>query len=410
MTMTTAFRVASLIALGTAPCLFFSSCSTKGRVERRYAADAYGSVAVYPTHARDANPRFVAYGDTQSGWRVNEKFLRRENWITAKAFIFPFFQVYTIVQGMVGGVNYLRHHPDYGGVERRLVRDVVYERIQRGDIDFVLNLGDICANDGRRPAHWKVFYEENLEDVPLAREVPYVTTPGNHDRANDGRDGVPNYRAAFPYPQFFVLSYPDLAIFIIDSNVILDQYQAIPDDEQEALFERWICSGIADEPSWLERELAGAPQRFKIVAMHHPPVSVGRHYNDWDRPDWGTDLSGKRRRFLDVLLDGGVQVVMSGHEHNYQHIEVRRGSARKLDVIVSSGGGAPIRALPGDEEIATRCRAFQDQGIDVNVVARAETHHYTIVEVAGDVLRFSTVAAGDGTPVETVTVRAGGRP
>lgn len=402
------FSACRVLVLSAMACILISSCATRGRVDERYEASTYSGALSYSIEPRHENPQFIAYGDTQSGWRVNEKFLRRENWITPKAFIFPFFQIYTVVQGAVGSVNYLRDQPDYGGVERRLVRDAVYERTRSGDTDFILSLGDICANDGRRPKHWKLFYDENLVDVPLASEVPYVTTPGNHDRVNDAENGMPNYRSGFSYPQFFVLSYPDVAIFVIDSNVILDQYQAIADDEQDALFKKWIHSGSGSEPAWLQRQLAKYPSQFKIVAMHHPPVSVGRHTNDWDRTDWGNNLPEKRLQFLDVLFDEGVDVVMAGHEHNYQHLEVRREhDAIPLHIIVSSGGGAPVRSFVDSDEIDARCKAFQAEGLNVRVVKRAEVHHYTVVKVDHDTITFAThaVPAQEGA-VETVILKS----
>ena len=76
-------------------------------------------------------------------------------------FIFPFYQLYLVGNGIVGGINYLRHEPDYGHRERRFVRDIVYAEAKRANVGFILNAGDITANDGRRPSHWATFLREN---------------------------------------------------------------------------------------------------------------------------------------------------------------------------------------------------------------------------------------------------------
>lgn len=399
-----------------------SSCARKGLVADEFPEDFYRVDRKLEYGPHDENPQFLAYGDTQSGRRIKEKFATKEVWWTWKAFIFPFYYLYNVGQGAVGGVNWLRNVPDYGGKERRLVRDAVYDEVLESRPDFLMDLGDICMYDGRRPKHWETFIQENRFDVPLLDEVAVVPVIGNHDRANDEKYGYANFRAVFDYPRFYVLDFPDVAIFVLDSNFLLDQNQHIDDDVQDELFEEWFVSGEgASEPSWLERELSRRDQTFKIVAMHHPLATVGRHYFDWTNPDCGRNLLGKRERLLKLLFAEGVQLLFAGHEHLYQRNVITCTSdggggsgehvGAEIQMLITSGGGAPIRSLPGETEIEKRLESFRSQGFNVTNAANYFVHHYSIVEVEPRRIRISTVGIDPGFekpyPVlETVVIEA----
>lgn len=377
------------------------SCAKKGLVSETYPEEFYKVENKLKTGPHEKNPRFLAYGDTQSGVRIKEKFGKKDVWWTPKAFIFPFYYLYNIGQGAVGGFNYLRHVPDYGGKERRLVRDAVYAEVIETRPDFLMDLGDICMYDGRRPSHWGTFLQENRFDVPLLEEVAFLPIIGNHDRANDEEYGYPNFRAIFDYPRFYVVDFPDVALFVVDSDYILDQYGEIDDDVQDGLFEEWFVSAVgSDQPSWLESELAKRDQKFKIVAMHHPLASVGRHYFDWTNQGYGRNLLKKRQLLLDLMFEHGVQLLLAGHEHQYQHHTIERAGAKRggdtgtkhvVHMLITSGGGAPIRSLPDEEEIAKRLDSYRGDGFIVNNAARHLVHHYSIVEATEDKLVIRTV-------------------
>ena len=78
------------------------------------------------------------------------------------------------------------------------------------------------------------------------------------------------------------------------------------------------------------------PTPTTIALMHHPIIqSSNVHQGDAARL-WNMSLGGKR--LVDALIDGGVQVVLTGHTHTYERFQVtRRRDGRKLDVINVSG-------------------------------------------------------------------------
>jgi 3',5'-cyclic AMP phosphodiesterase CpdA len=67
-------------------------------------------------------------------------------------------------------------------------------------------------------------------------------------------------------------------------------------------------AGDPDQRAWLERTLASATEPWRIVMLHHPPYSAGYQGSDED----------VRRAFVPLFERYGVQLVLAGHDHDYQ--------------------------------------------------------------------------------------------
>jgi hypothetical protein len=77
--------------------------------------------------------------------------------------------------------------------------------------------------------------------------------------------------------------------------------------------------------AFLEQTLATASERWRIVAVHEPPFSAGYQ---------GSDLA-VRSAFVPMFERYGVQLVLSGHEHDYQRSYPING----VTYIISGAGG-----------------------------------------------------------------------
>jgi hypothetical protein len=80
-----------------------------------------------------------------------------------------------------------------------------------------------------------------------------------------------------------------------------------------------------DQLAFLESTLADATERWRIVAVHEPPYSAGYQ---------GSDLA-VRDAFVPLFERYGVQLVLSGHEHDYQRSIPING----VTYIISGAGG-----------------------------------------------------------------------
>jgi phosphodiesterase/alkaline phosphatase D-like protein len=185
-------------------------------------------------------------------------------------------------------------------------------------------------------------------------------------------------------------------LIVVDSNVILDQYQFIDDDVQDALFEKWFVSAEGrDQLAWLETQLANCEKPFKIVAMHAPPISYGRHHSDWLKPGNGRNLTEKRDRLLGLFERTGVQLVLSGHDHFYQHSELTSEDGSQMHFVVGGGGGVPLRDVTGIEETKEFQERFRSEGLDVSLLKVAHAFHFCTVDIRSDELSVQVVEVTD---------------
>jgi hypothetical protein len=396
--------VLALVLVGAG--LLFSSCAHPGLLAERYDESFYRIPRQLPDTVQGDSTSFLVFGDTQASWRAEVKFYRRSNWATWKQALFPFYQLYLVGNGLVGGINYLRQKPDYGAKARAAVRQALRRAARSTDTRFLLHLGDLNAHDGRYPAHWARFLREYRHgDEALLHTYPLLPVIGNHETANDSTYGWPNYEAVFDYGRFYTVDLPHAALFVLDSNVLVDHNRDLDDATQERLFQRYFVGTEASGPSWLERQLeARADRPFKIVALHHPLLTVHKHESNWRSAANGPELLAKRKKLLRLLQRHGVQVILSGHEHIYAHNVLRGGCAPDVHQIVSSGAGAAVRPPVSQETRAERLERYRRQGLAVETVRQRSAYHYTRASVTAERLVFETYAVSRSAPRDTALI------
>ena len=369
------------------------SCASKKLLYEKYEESYYKVEKLLPDDNGGMNPTFLVYSDNQYGWRAIEKFRKSENWTSKKMYIFPFYQLYLLGNGVVGGINYMRKVPDKGNTWQRRVRDAMYAEAKAKNVDFILNVGDMNAADGRRASHWGKFLKKNRKEVPLLDEIPYLPVPGNHERTNDMKYGLPNYNLIFDYPLFYATEFKDAVLLVLNSNMLVDQKSEIDDDLQDELFEKWFVSNPdKQKPSWLEEQLSAfEDKKYKIIAMHHPPICFIKHYIDWQKPKNGRDLITKRQKLIDLFEKYNVQVIFSGHEHAYQHSILNYGVDEKMHFIAGGGGGTPLRDVEKVKKQEEVLKGYRDQGMNVDVIAIIKMYHYFIVDIKPEKMTISII-------------------
>lgn len=385
--------------------LLASGCARKALVSEQYDASFYEIQRTLPDTLTGEATRFLILGDTQASWRAEWKFYRRENWATWWHLAVPFYQLYLLGEGLVGGINYLRQKPDLGARERTAVRQAMHRAARETPPRFILHVGDMASHDGRYAEHWATFLQEyGSDDDALLRTYPFLPALGNHDMANNTTYGWPNYDAIFDYPRFYVKDLPGAALFVLDSNFLVDQTGSEPAALMEQRFAEYFV-GTEDAPSWLERELEKrADVPLKIVAMHHPLATLSWHERDYHKPDYGPDLLDKRQQLLQLLQEHQVDVQLAGHEHLYEHNVIAHcpdGRPHALHTVISSGGGARVRAPATPDELQSRKARYRAQGFDIELETQVSDYHYTWATIADDTLTLETFAVATDPPYPT---------
>lgn len=227
--------------------------------------------------------------------------------------------------------------------------------------DAVLTTGDMVLR-GSDEADWQRFF---AVIAPLAAQVPYYPSVGNHDL---GRAGESARRALAmfalppaPAPEGDWYSYDigGVHLVFLDSN----HYEQ------------------AAQLAWLENDLraARAGKARAIIALTHAgPWSRGVHR--------GSKLA--RERYVPLLAQFHVDVLFSGHEHLYQ-----RGEFAGLRYIVSGGGGASLYSILCGLPRRKPC------AIPDGMERIEKVHHYVMVTVTKQQLEVCP-RLPDGSPLE----------
>lgn len=208
---------------------------------------------------------------------------------------------------------------------------------------LMIHTGDIAYDHGSIGQ-----FEDNVFGVyaELFKNVPFFPAAGNHEYETQG---------AAPFRDVFALPG--------DSGEKWYSYDwgrvhfAALDTEAD----------YATQAAWLDQDLAASPLPWKIVYFHRPPYSSGGHGSD-------TTL---RAYFSAVFERNHVQLVLAGHDHDYERMIPQGG----VEYVVTGGGGKGTRSVG-----TSSFTAFSDEVI-----------HFVYVEVNADDLVLHAI---DGTGKE----------
>ena len=190
--------------------------------------------------------------------------------------------------------------------------------------DVLLLLGDNVYPSGD-PSRLPVTVFEPFQPV-LDTGAELLAILGNHDVKDGHADGQV---AALGMPgRWYARQMGDLTLVALDSNDV----------------------GNPAQHAWLEATLASITTTWKVVALHHPPYSAGYQ---------GSSLEA-RDAFGPLFERYGVQLVLSGHEHDYQRSYPINGVT-----YVVTGGAADTRRT-GSDDFTARAVSWH-HFVDLNV-------------------------------------------
>ena len=205
--------------------------------------------------------------------------------------------------------------------------------------DSVVLCGDNLYG-AERPQDFKVKFEDPYKPL-LDDKVKFYAALGNHDAREQryykqfNMDGKLYYSMKAPHE--------DVRFFMLDSTY-----------------------PVPEQIEWLEKELKGSNEKWKIAVFHHPLYSSGGRH--------GSDL--KLREMLEPLfIKYNVSVAFTGHDHFYERIKPQHGI---VHFVVGSGG----RLAVGDIKKTSQITAKGDDTENV----------FLAVEINGDKMTFNAVS------------------
>lgn len=269
-------------------------------------------------------------------------------------------------------------------------------------VRFILQSGDAVVN-GRDPKQWNVSYVGLINRLTTIGGVPYFLAPGNHDVTSSGdlaspgrAEGLRNYlqavnqlippdgatRRLTGYPTF-AFGYGNTFVLGFDSNIAEDSTQY----------------------AWVAQQLEGldrARYEHVVVFFHHPAYSSGPHGAAIvERP-----TAAVRARYMPLFRKHKVELLATGHEHFFEHFVERwrdaSGTTRRMDQIVSGGGGAPLYSYQGEPDLRDYVRAAGADSVRVTHLVRPgmepgdNAYHYVVVHVDGPRLSLEVIGVDWG--------------
>ena len=239
--------------------------------------------------------------------------------------------------------------PGTGNTNQIAVRDGFYRWAGDRPPDVWLMLGDNAYATGTDKEYGKAVFDMYATEH---RRHPLWPTLGNHDAmsANSGtQSGV--YYDVFTLPT-------------------LGQSGGLPSGT-EAYYSfdfahvHFVCLDSQDTDrspgglmaTWLRADLAATARDWIICFFHHPPYSKGVHDSD-KRTDSGGRLVEMRENILPILEQGGVDLVLTGHSHDYERtylLDGHYGSSTNLQasMILNHGDGRPDGNGPYEKPLST---------------------------------------------------------
>lgn len=205
----------------------------------------------------------------------------------------------------------------------------VAETLETNAADLVFNLGDVIYPHfefGRTDFRFLSVYERKM------RFTPFFFTLGNHDIDGVDRD--------LPYLETFHL--PTNPVSGTEHYYSFDHGDAhfvslfVPTLLQIPELAAYSLTNGSPQYGWLTNDLASSSKPWKFLFLHAPVIDSGNHRYDDENSNNTYDRLELQELLLPVARRYGVQIIFSGHDHDYERSNPTNGV---LCLVTGGGGG-----------------------------------------------------------------------
>lgn len=248
----------------------------------------------------------------------------------------------------------------------------VVEAMRRVPSDFLVNTGDMVAL-GDDEDDWREFFQI---ETPLLRERCVFAAVGNHELTNPSPEG------GLPFLQYFAPIEPG-------GREAPRLHATFRWGNSRFFLLNAMDAWTGEQKAWLASELDKAKREpglvHRFALMHHGPYSSGPH---------GDNKRLRKEGILELMRDGGVELVLAGHDHAYE-----RGEHDGLRYIVTGGAGAPLYPK---KQRSKATQVFESVHHFVKLAVDGERVTATVHKASGGVLETCTFgptasfSCGDG--------------
>ncbi len=200
---------------------------------------------------------------------------------------------------------------------------------------YIISTGDNFYYDGvadTDDSHWSESFENVYNGEHLAN-VPWIVSLGNHDYQGNPTSEIdysatsPRWRLPSRYYSFTesLDNGEGIQFAVLDTSPLVSDYYVSSPFKDELM-----AQDTAQQLRWLSDVTRDNTPGWKIVIGHHPMYTGGYRRNE---------LNSVRPRLEPVFTRNHVDVYISGHEHDLQHLKFNDKPTHQL----ISGAGAATR-------------------------------------------------------------------
>ncbi|CAO3574377.1 unnamed protein product [Mortierella alpina] len=207
-------------------------------------------------------------------------------------------------------------------------------------VDYLIHAGD-AVQDYESLDNWQIDFASPMSHFRIGQTTPLIYAHGNHDYDPLGEYIYTGKRTWHAY------TVAGIRFIVLDSNL----------NSQE-------------QDRWLENELKSEASRtawFRVVLVHISPYTQYWEKDAWENKGekhWGSFV---RTRYVSLFQQHHVDLVISGHQHNYM-----RGQDENMVYTIIGGAGGQL-----DKE--------QVEDYDVWTEGKTKIrHHYVLMKITGD--------------------------
>jgi acid phosphatase type 7 len=249
------------------------------------------------------------------------------------------------------------------GIDSDEQREVVSEMLKDAP-DLLLTLGDVYDKGSEVELESRFF-------APMANllsSVPVFSTLGNHEYGtNQGQPYIDNMylpsNNSKNTERYYSFDWGHVHFAALDSSC------AVGIGTQ--------CT-LAEQRAWLEQDLAKTDAPWKVVYFHHPLWSTGSH---------GSTVQ-LRQALAPLLEAAGVDLVLTGHDHNYERTHPLKGADAQpigtpgaVTYFVVGTGGVALKAFSVSQPYWSAMRDNSINGyLDVKVIGGTLTAQMRTVD------------------------------
>lgn len=265
-------------------------------------------------------------------------------------------------------------------------------------VRFIVQSGDAVSN-GADGEQWNISFTPLIEKLIQEGRAPYFFAVGNHDTTSRPlgdplrqlalhatlaatsklipAEGSPRRLNGYPT---FAFGYGNTFVVAIDSNVPADPVQLA-----------WVAGQL--------ESIDRGRYRHVVVVFHHPVFSSGPHGG----PLVELQTEAMRRVYAPLFRQNRIRMTITGHDHLYEHwVEryVDHTGPRRIDHLVTGGGGAPIYTYRGEPDLTEYVAAAPPLQVQIEHLVKPgltvadNPHHFVVVSVDGDELSLEVVGIG----------------